>query len=59
MMKLNDFLGLGRSRELCTQIADACSFDKLKAASEDVKDNIFKSIWKEGSPGFFRKGKDK
>jgi hypothetical protein len=58
VIKLNDFLGLGRSRDLCAAIADACSFDKLKAASEDskVKDSLFKEFWKKGSPGFFRKG---
>ncbi|KAK7106464.1 sulfotransferase 1B1-like [Littorina saxatilis] len=56
VIKLNDFLGLGRSRDLCEKIADACSFNKLKVASAEVKDDLFKAIWKEGSPGFYRKG---
>ena len=56
VMKLNDFLGLGRSRELCAQIADACGFSKLKVANEEFKSNIFKPLWKEGSAGFYRKG---
>nr|KAG5688656.1 hypothetical protein BaRGS_017510 [Batillaria attramentaria] len=57
VIKLNEFLELGRSRDLCRQIADACSFEKLKAATEEVKDDHFKHIWAQGSPGFFRKGK--
>ncbi|KAL8611181.1 hypothetical protein ACOMHN_064471 [Nucella lapillus] len=57
VMKLNDFLGLGRSRELCEAIAEACSFSNLKAAQTSVKDDTFRHLWKEGSPGFFRKGK--
>lgn len=57
VIKLNDFLGLGRSHELCQQIAEACSFDKLKTASHEFKVELFKDKWAKGSPGFFRKGK--
>ncbi|XP_076438737.1 sulfotransferase 1B1-like [Babylonia areolata] len=55
--RLNDFLGLGRSDELCRDIAEACSFRNLKEAYNTVKVNTFPAIWREGSPGFFRKGK--
>lgn len=58
MVRLNDFLGLERSRELCEKIADACSFEKLKSASHnpEIKKDHFRNLWKEGSSGFFRKG---
>ncbi|XP_025101385.1 sulfotransferase family cytosolic 1B member 1-like [Pomacea canaliculata] len=59
VVRLNDFLGLERSRELCEKIADACSFEKLKSASHnpEIKEDHFRNLWKEGSSGFFRKGR--
>ncbi|XP_067680778.1 sulfotransferase 1C2-like [Haliotis asinina] len=53
-----EFLGLCVSDELCEQIAEACSFKKLRAANTEVKEHNRKQseVWKEGHQGPYRKG---
>ncbi|KAL8565915.1 hypothetical protein ACOMHN_000492 [Nucella lapillus] len=53
--RLADFLGLEVSQELCRDIAQACSFNSLKAACQ--RKLGAPAFWKEGSQGIFRKGK--
>jgi len=54
--KLDEFLGFKRSQELYEQIADACSFSKLKKAKEGDMPELLKSkIFKAGK-SFYRKG---
>ena len=55
--QLDQFLGYNRGRELCEQIADACSFTKMKLAKdENLAKPLKKSIFKENDAAFFRKG---
>ncbi|XP_076462417.1 sulfotransferase 1A1-like [Babylonia areolata] len=57
IMKIDQFLGLNRGRELCEQIAQACEFSKLKAVTYDQMPQAIKDqAWKNGVPGVFRKG---
>lgn len=57
IQRLDKFLGFNRGPELCEQIADACSFTKLKHAKESMMPAEIKSkIFKKDSPGFYRKG---
>ncbi|XP_067680695.1 sulfotransferase 1C2-like [Haliotis asinina] len=53
-----DFLGVTVSDELCEQIAEACSFKKLKSANTEVKEHVTNAsnMWKEGHQGVYRKG---
>ncbi|XP_046542786.1 sulfotransferase 1B1-like isoform X2 [Haliotis rubra] len=53
-----DFIGVSVSDELCEQIAEACSFKKLRAADTEVKQHTSNpsDIWKEGHQGMYRKG---
>ncbi|XP_046542790.1 sulfotransferase 1C2-like [Haliotis rubra] len=53
-----DFIGVPVSDELCEQIAEACSFKKLKSADTEVKEHTTNplSMWKEGRQGVYRKG---
>ena len=55
--KLDQFLGYNRGRKLCEQIADACSFTKMKSAKADsVPEEIKKIYFKDNAVGFYRKG---
>ncbi|XP_071093767.1 sulfotransferase 1C2-like isoform X2 [Haliotis cracherodii] len=53
-----DFIGESVTNELCEQIAEACSFKKMKAADTEVKEAFGNSsdIWKESHKGMYRKG---
>ncbi|XP_046542791.1 sulfotransferase 1A1-like isoform X1 [Haliotis rubra] len=53
-----EFLGLSASDELCEQIAEACSFKKMRAADTEVKQHTGNpsDIWKEGHQRIYRKG---
>ncbi|XP_005093551.1 sulfotransferase family cytosolic 1B member 1 [Aplysia californica] len=53
---LNAFLNTRRSPEFCRCVAYMCNFHNLKEASKNVKVDSFPGVWKEGSPGFFRRG---
>ncbi|XP_067680741.1 sulfotransferase 1C2-like [Haliotis asinina] len=52
------FIGLSVTDELCEQIAEACSFKKLRTADTEVKQHAANppDIWKEGHQGVYRKG---
>ncbi|KAK6192555.1 hypothetical protein SNE40_004004 [Patella caerulea] len=54
--ELAKFLGRHVTDELGSAIVDACSFDKLKKANDEVKDDFLKPLFKEGL-SIFRKGK--
>ncbi|XP_076462642.1 sulfotransferase 1C2-like [Babylonia areolata] len=57
IMKIDQFLGLNRGRQLCEQIAEACEFSKLKAAKEPQNPEVHgEKAWKKGSGGIYRKG---
>ncbi|XP_076462647.1 sulfotransferase 1B1-like isoform X1 [Babylonia areolata] len=57
IMKIDQFLGLNRGRQLCEQIAEACEFSKLKAAKELQNPEIHgEEAWKKGNAGLYRKG---
>lgn len=57
VLKLNEFLGLKRSKELCEKIAEACQFTALKEAKDAQTPNeVKKKMWKDNAPGFYRKG---
>ncbi|XP_046542793.1 sulfotransferase 1A1-like [Haliotis rubra] len=53
-----EFIGLSVSDELCEQIAEACSFKKLKSADTEIKEHARNQsdIWKEGHHRWYRKG---
>ncbi|XP_048257027.1 sulfotransferase 1C2-like isoform X2 [Haliotis rufescens] len=55
-----EFIGESVTDELCQQIAEACSFKKLKVAATEVKEELPNSnrseVWKEGHEGVYRKG---
>ncbi|XP_070204440.1 sulfotransferase 1C2-like isoform X2 [Littorina saxatilis] len=53
--KLDQFLGTNRGRQLCEQIADACSFTNMKKAKEMPSESKHKML-KENAAGFYRKG---
>ncbi|KAK6181396.1 hypothetical protein SNE40_009253 [Patella caerulea] len=53
---LAKFLETDVSDELCEAIVDACSFNKLKKANDEVKDDFIKPFMKEGR-SLYRKGK--
>ena len=54
--KLDQFLGYNRSQELYEQIADACSFPKLKSAKNEMPEEMKKRYFKDDHVGFYRKG---
>ena len=55
--KLDQFLGYNRGRELYEQIADACSFTKMKSAKNGkMPEEIKKRYFKDDHVGFYRKG---
>nr|KAG5703476.1 hypothetical protein BaRGS_020110 [Batillaria attramentaria] len=58
VVKLNEFLGTGRSRELCEAIAEACRFSRMPVIREMGEDILRLINWKEDVPwsAFFRKG---
>ncbi|XP_076462107.1 sulfotransferase 1C2-like [Babylonia areolata] len=57
IMKIDQFLGLNRGRQLCEQIAEACEFSKLKAAKEPQNPELYgQKAWKKGNAGYYRKG---
>ncbi|XP_076453296.1 sulfotransferase 1C2-like isoform X1 [Babylonia areolata] len=57
IMKMDQFLGLNRGRELCEKIAKACQFSNMKAAKEPQNPEVHgEKAWKKGSPRPFRKG---
>ncbi|XP_046542784.1 sulfotransferase 1B1-like [Haliotis rubra] len=53
-----DFIGLSVSDELCQQIAEACSFKKMRQADAELKEQVFNvsDFWKKGQQVVFRKG---
>ncbi|XP_071092917.1 sulfotransferase 1B1-like [Haliotis cracherodii] len=53
-----DFIGQSVTDELCQEIAEACSFKKMKVADAEVKEDYAErsETWKEGHTGMFRKG---
>ncbi|XP_050404865.1 sulfotransferase 1B1 isoform X2 [Patella vulgata] len=53
---LAKFLETDISDELCEAIVDVCSFNKLKKANDEVKDDYIKPSFKEGT-SHYRKGK--
>jgi hypothetical protein len=56
--RLAAFLGLETPRSLCHDIAEACSFERLKEASQKTKiERTGPSFWKPGAQGIFRKGR--
>ncbi|XP_076463353.1 sulfotransferase 1A2-like isoform X2 [Babylonia areolata] len=58
IMKIDQFLGLNRGRQLCEQIAEACQFSKLKAAKEHQNPEVHgEKVWKKESGGLYRKEK--
>jgi hypothetical protein len=58
--RLAAFLGLETPRSLCRDIVEACSFERLKEASQKTKiQKSGPSFWKPGAQGIFRKGKQK
>ncbi|XP_067673857.1 sulfotransferase 1B1-like [Haliotis asinina] len=54
--KLANFLGSDIGHQTCEEIADACSFHKLKKACHGTKDMLCAISWKAGG-GLFRKGR--
>jgi hypothetical protein len=61
ILELAEYLGVTCSKELAVHIADKCSFQNLKAASDNAKDHgeikrIMASMGFE-LPKFYRKGK--
>ncbi|XP_076453299.1 sulfotransferase 1B1-like [Babylonia areolata] len=57
IMKMDQFLGLNRGREMCEKIAKACQFSNMKAAKEPQNPELYgEKAWKKGNPGFYRKG---
>ncbi|XP_046557519.1 sulfotransferase 1C2-like [Haliotis rubra] len=54
--RLAEFLGRPLEDKVYVDIAKACRFDKLKHASEYIKDQTFHNKWNKGSTGYFRKG---
>ena len=56
-MKIDQFLGLNRGKELCEKIAEACKFTNLKAAKDSlVPSEMRDAAWNKGFAGFYRKG---
>ncbi|XP_076453294.1 sulfotransferase 1B1-like [Babylonia areolata] len=56
IMKMDQFLGLNRGREMCEKIAKACQFPKMKAVKETQFPELFgEKAWKKGSE-YCRKG---
>ncbi|XP_071092913.1 sulfotransferase 1B1-like [Haliotis cracherodii] len=53
-----DFIGESVTDELCQEIAEACTFKKLRAADAEVKEDFADpfEIWKESHKGVYRKG---
>ncbi|XP_067680766.1 sulfotransferase 1A1-like [Haliotis asinina] len=53
-----DFIGVSVTDELCEQIAEACSFKKMRTADKELKEHILTAPenWKEGHKGIYRKG---
>ncbi|XP_067670562.1 sulfotransferase 1C2-like [Haliotis asinina] len=54
--RLAEFINRPLPHKVYEQIAEACSFSKLKHAHEHTKDQTFHNKWREGSSGYFRKG---
>ena len=57
IMKIDQFLGLNRGKELCEKIAEACKFTNLKAAKDAlVPPEKRDALWNKDFGGFYRKG---
>ncbi|XP_067667994.1 sulfotransferase 1B1-like isoform X2 [Haliotis asinina] len=55
--KVARFLGLASSDKFCEDVADACSFKKMKKVDQEMKSGLPIKIWADGSGGtFYRKG---
>ncbi|XP_046557575.1 sulfotransferase 1C2-like [Haliotis rubra] len=54
--RLAEFLVRPLEDKVYVEIAKACRFEKLKHASENIKDQTFHNKWNKGSTGYFRKG---
>ncbi|XP_046542811.1 sulfotransferase 1A1-like isoform X2 [Haliotis rubra] len=51
------FLGLSSTDQFCEDVADACSFKKMKKVDQEMKTKLDMKIWADGSEGtFYRKG---
>ena len=53
--KLNEFLGLGRSHQLCQDIADACHINVMREKEEEQV-RALKQVYKAEAVGIYRKG---
>ncbi|XP_046574260.1 sulfotransferase 1C1-like [Haliotis rubra] len=54
--QIAEYLDCPLSETTYQDIADACSFENLKTACENNKDQTYHNHWIDGSSGFFRKG---
>ncbi|XP_067667997.1 sulfotransferase 1C4-like [Haliotis asinina] len=55
--KVARFLGLASSDKFCEDVADACSFTKMKKVDQEMKSGLPMKMWEDGSGGtFYRKG---
>ncbi|XP_067670042.1 sulfotransferase 1C2-like [Haliotis asinina] len=54
--RMAEYLDRPLPEETYQDIAEACSFNNLKEASEKVKDQTYHIPWEEGTSGYFRKG---
>ena len=54
--KLADFLKISVTDELIKNIADNCHIDKMRQATTEIKQDIFKDFLVNGKPVMYRKG---
>ncbi|XP_067668063.1 uncharacterized protein [Haliotis asinina] len=54
--RISEYLDRPHPEDIYQEIAEACSFENLKIASEKIKDQTYHNPWQEGSSGYFRKG---
>ncbi|KAK7498913.1 hypothetical protein BaRGS_00010005, partial [Batillaria attramentaria] len=54
IMKLNEFLGLGRSPELCADIASACTIHNMRE-KEEAQVRALQQVYKADAVGIYRK----
>ncbi|XP_046546531.1 sulfotransferase 1C4-like [Haliotis rubra] len=51
------FLGLSSTDQFCEEVANTCSFKKMKKVDQEMKGDIPMTIWADGKEGtFYRKG---
>ena len=58
LLRVNEFLGLGRDRALLQQVADECCIAKMKKVDEELKveDPEHSTVSKTGKKFMYRKG---